>query len=280
MQKSRNTVYLSIFKNINNTINIMNIKKIISGGQTGADQAALDAAIEMGIPHGGWVPLGRMTEKGRLSPRYKMQEINAIDYDQRTELNIVDSDGTLLFGKGTLKGGSALTKKLSKKHLKPCLHVDMEEVSPYRAVEIIKSWLDVRKIEVLNVAGPRESECPGIYDHVLDILKSVLYPPPEKIVVKYPQSTAEAVDRLISIMTMKEKVELSRMEETGLLYPSKKLVQYIYDKFGLKNGNEALLQSCRVIMENINMTTEDVPSVIIRELWLKLRETHRLRIVK
>jgi hypothetical protein len=66
----------------------MGIKKVISGGQTGADQAALDAAIELGIPHGGWVPLGRLTEKGRLSSRYKMQEINAIDYDQRTELNV------------------------------------------------------------------------------------------------------------------------------------------------------------------------------------------------
>lgn len=258
----------------------MHIKKIISGGQTGADQAALDAAIEMGIPHGGWVPLGRLTEKGRLPSRYKMREIKAIDYDQRTELNVMDSDGTLLFGKGTLKGGSALTKKLAKKHLKPCLHVDIDETSRYRAVEIIKSWLDVRKIKILNVAGPRESECSGIYDHVLDILKSVLYPPPEKIVVKHPQCVADAVDRLVSIMTMKEKVTVSRMEETDLQYPSGNLVQYIYDKFGLKKGNEALLQSCRFISENVDITAEEAPSVIIRELWFKLRETHRLRIVK
>jgi hypothetical protein len=258
----------------------MNIKKIISGGQTGADQAALDVAIEMGVPHGGWVPLGRMTEKGRLPSRYKMQEINAIDYDQRTELNIVDSDGTLLFGKGSLKGGSALTKKLAKKHLKPCLHVDLEIVSPYRAVEIIKSWLEVRKIEVLNVAGPRKSEYPEIYDHVTEILKSVLYPPPERITVNYPHSVAEAVERLISIMTMKERVALSRIEEAELQYSSKNLAQYIYDTFGLHNGNEALLQSCRLIIKNDNMATEGVPSVIVRELWLKLRETYGLRVVK
>lgn len=258
----------------------MNIRKIISGGQTGADQAALDVAIEMGVPHGGWVPLGRMTEKGRLPSRYKMQEINSIDYDQRTEMNVVDSDGTLLFSKGALKGGSALTKKLAKKHLKPCLHLDLEHVSPYRAVEIIKSWLDVREIEVLNVAGPRESECPEIYDHVVDILKSVLYPPPEKITVNYPLNVEEAVERLISIMTMKEKVALSRMEESDLLYPSENLVHYIYDTFGLHRGNEALLQSCRKNSENTSMTAEEAPSEIIRELWLKLRETHRLRVVK
>jgi len=258
----------------------MNIKKIISGGQTGADQAALDVAIEMGIPHGGWVPLGRMTEKGRLSSRYKMQEIKSIDYDQRTELNIVDSDGTLLFSRGRLKGGSALTKKLAKKHLKPCLHLDLEQISPYRAVEIIKSWLDVREIEVLNVAGPRESECPEIYDHVVDILKSVLYPPPEKITVDYPLNMEEAVERLISIMTMKEKVALSRIEEANLLCPPENLIRYIYDKFGLHRGNEALLQSCRLNSENMSMTTEEAPFEIIRELWLKLCETHRLRIVK
>jgi hypothetical protein len=179
-----------------------------------------------------------------------------------------------------LKGGSALTKKLAKKHRKPCLHVDIGELSQYRAVEIIKSWLEVRRIKVLNVAGPRESECSGIYDHVFDIVKSVLYPPPETIAVKHPQSVADAVDRLISIMTMKEKVAVSRVGEPDLQYPSDKLFHYIYDKFGLKKGNEALLQSCRFISENADMTAEEAPSLIIRELWLKLRETHRLRIVK
>ncbi|NLA75077.1 MAG: hypothetical protein GX846_06375, partial [Deltaproteobacteria bacterium] len=133
----------------------MGIKKIISGGQTGADQAALDAAIEMGVPHGGWVPLGRMTENGRLSARYNMQEIDAINYELRTEKNVIDSDGTLLFSQGILRGGSLLTKKLARKHLKPCLHIDIGKRGRAEAVEIIKSWLDVRKIEVLNVAGPR-----------------------------------------------------------------------------------------------------------------------------
>lgn len=258
----------------------MDIKKIISGGQTGADRAALDAAIEMGVPHGGWVPLGRMTEKGRLPKRYNVREINAIDYDQRTELNVLDSDGTLLFSKGPLKGGSALTKKLARKHLKPCLHVDIDSITLYRAVEIIKSWLDVRKIEILNVAGPRESEAPLIYDHVMDILKSVLYPPPEKIAVNLPQCVAEAVESLIKGMTMKERVELSRMEESDLFYPSINLVKYIYERFGLKKGNDTLLQSCRFIGGNNDLSPEDAPLVIIRELWLKVCETHRLRVVK
>ena len=150
------------------------IEKIISGGQTGADQAALDLAIEMGIPHGGWVPKGRKTEDGRLPDKYRMQETNAVDYGLRTELNILDSDGTLLFSHGKLKGGSALTQKLAGKHNKPCLHVDLDELSEYKAVEIIMSWIDIRGIKILNIAGPRASESPGIYDNLQRVLKSVL----------------------------------------------------------------------------------------------------------
>ena len=258
----------------------MSIRKIISGGQTGADQAALDAAIEMGTPHGGWVPLGRMTENGRLSRRYKMQEINAIDYDQRTELNVIDSDGTLLFSQGELKGGSALTKRLARKHLKPCLHIDIETMSEYKAVEIIKSWLEVRNIETLNVAGPRASESPVIYDIVLNIMKSVLYPPPEKITVKNPKCVAEAVDTLISMMTKKEMVAISRMAESDIDHPSKSLMRFVCKRFGLDMDNEPLLQSCMLISNNKHLDGEGASAVIIKELWLKLHETHRLRRVK
>jgi hypothetical protein len=258
----------------------MSIKKVISGGQTGADQAALDAAIEMGISHGGWVPLGRLTEKGRLSSRYNMQEINAIDYDQRTELNVMDSDGTLLFSYGELTGGSALTKKLARKHLKPCLHVDVKEISEYKAVEIIKSWLEVRNIETLNVAGPRASESPEIYDIVLNIMKSILYPPPEKIAVKYPKCVAEAVDALISMMSKKEMVSISRLTEADVSYPSKNLTQFVSKKFGLDTGNTPLLQSCMQVGNNHDLDWAGAAAVIVRELWLKLHETHRLRVVK
>ena len=258
----------------------MGIKKVISGGQTGADQAALDAAIEMGVSHGGWVPLGRLTEKGRLPVRYKMQEINAIDYDQRTELNVMDSDGTLLFSDGKLAGGSALTKKLARKHLKPCLHIDVKDVAEYKAVEIIKSWLEVRKIEVLNVAGPRASESPVMYDKVLNIMKSVLYPPPEKIAVKHPKCAAEAVDALVSMMTKKEKVAISRLAEADIRYPSKNLTQFISKKFGLDSGNEPLLQSCMQISNSNDLDWAGASAVIIRELWLRLHETHRLRRIK
>jgi hypothetical protein len=256
------------------------IKKIISGGQTGADQAALDTAIEMGIPHGGWVPRGRRTENGRLSEKYRMQETNTIDYAQRTELNVADSDGTLLFSHGELKGGSELTKKLARKHVKPCLHVDLNVLSEYKAVEIINSWIDVRNLEILNVAGSRASEDPLIYDIVRSILKSVFYPPPESIAKKYPSSVAEAVEKLISEMPLKEKATIARLKENDLLFPPSRLWRHIRDRLGLSSGNDSLLQSCCFIAKKYDINADEASSVIIRELWKKLCETHGLRIVK
>jgi len=104
------------------------IEKIISGGQTGAEQAALDVAIELNIPHGGWVPKGRKTENGRLPDKYHLKEISSINYPQRTELNVLDSDGTLVISYGDLTGGPALARGLAKKHRRPCLHIDLTEI--------------------------------------------------------------------------------------------------------------------------------------------------------
>ena len=254
--------------------------KIISGGQTGADQAALDVAIEMGIPHGGWIPRGRKTEKGRLPDRYHMQETNAIDYTQRTDLNILDSDGTLLFSHGRLKGGSALTRRLAGLHNKPCLHLDLNEISEYKAVEIIKSWIDARDIKVLNVAGPRESENPRIYDAVRNILKSALYPPPEYITQRFPRTVQDAVDRLIDLMPAKERSAIARMEEAELIIDRPSLGRYILERFGLGSGNEALMRSCRYESHKCHMKREEAAAVILRALLRKLRKTHALRVVK
>jgi hypothetical protein len=150
------------------------ITKIISGGQTGADRAALDAAIEMGIQHGGWITKGRQTEDGKLPQKYCLKEINSIDYYQRTELNVADSDGTVIISHGGLKGGSARTLILAEQHNKPCLHIDLDELGVYKAVEKINSWIKDREIEILNVAGPRTSEDAGIYEAVRNVIKSVL----------------------------------------------------------------------------------------------------------
>ncbi len=156
----------------------MLIDKIISGGQTGADRAGLDFAIENGIPHGGWVPKGRRSEDGRVPDRYNLQEMTSSQYPPRTEKNIRESDGTLIVTmKPNLTGGSALTEKLAKKHKKPCMHVaagNLASVAQHGVV--VRGWLDRHDIKTLNVAGSRESKEPGVHEATMILLRATLFP--------------------------------------------------------------------------------------------------------
>ena len=143
------------------------IEKIVSGGQTGVDRAALDVAIHLGIPHGGWCPQGRRAEDGPLEPIYRLQETESTNYAERTEKNVVDSDGTLILHAGPLSGGTLLTLQLAQRHSKPCLAVDLAKLPPQPASSeqnplTASRWIRDYGIETLNVAGPRESTSPGI----------------------------------------------------------------------------------------------------------------------
>jgi hypothetical protein len=134
-------------------------RRIVSGGQTGVDRAALDVAIALGIPHGGWCPRGRRAEDGVIAACYAMREHASAEYDARNEANVVDSDGTLILYRGVLEGGTKLTRDLAARHRKPLLVVDLGAAPDAIAVE---RWIDDERITVLNVAGPRESGRPGI----------------------------------------------------------------------------------------------------------------------
>ncbi|MBI3852368.1 MAG: putative molybdenum carrier protein [Verrucomicrobia bacterium] len=133
-------------------------EKIISGGQTGADRAALDFAIARNIPHGGWCPRGRLAEDGRISERYELAETPATDYAQRTEWNVRDSDGTVIFTIGrALAGGSKQTSKFAKQLGKPWLHLS-QDADGNATVDKLRQFLSENRIKVLNVAGSRKSQ--------------------------------------------------------------------------------------------------------------------------
>jgi len=151
------------------------IRKIISGGQTGADQAALDAAIKLGIAHGGWIPKGRLTEKGPLSSKYDLNEMPATGYASRTEQNVIDSNGTLIISHGKLTEGSDYTRKMALKHHRPWLHINLNKTPAFKAANLISSWITENTIEILNVAGPRKSKDDLIYQAVLKIIESTYY---------------------------------------------------------------------------------------------------------
>ena len=131
---------------------------IVSGAQTGVDRAALDIAMELGLPIGGWVPKGRVAEDGRVPDHYvNLRETDTPEYPRRTFLNVRDSDATLILSHGPLTGGSLFTMETAAKLGRPSLHVDLTGKSDEDAASAIRAWLERVKPRTLNVAGPRAS---------------------------------------------------------------------------------------------------------------------------
>lgn len=145
------------------------IRKIISGGQSGVDRAALDFAISQEIPHGGSCPKGRRSETGRIPDRYQLTETQNSDYIERTLKNVLESDGTLILYDKKLSGGTLLTTEFCQQNGKPYLAIELSH--PLLDLEV-QDWIESNHIMILNVAGPRESKGP-IYDRALDYLEDL-----------------------------------------------------------------------------------------------------------
>jgi Circularly permutated YpsA SLOG family len=150
---------------------------ILSGGQTGADRSALDFALEFGLAHGGWCPRGRLAEDGPIDKRYQLTETPSRRYDQRTRWNVRDCDATVVFStRPEVGGGTALTIDIAKQLGKPCLHVASAAVSASGedAAGRLLAFLAEHHVARLNVAGPRESQEPGVAAFVRRVLVEAL----------------------------------------------------------------------------------------------------------
>lgn len=148
------------------------LKKIISGGQTGVDRAALDVALELNIPCGGWCPKGRKAEDGAIDLIYPLRETPSEEYSQRTEWNVRDADGLLILSYGKLTEGTALAIECAQKYSKPCFVIDLQETLDKRTFH---RWFHENSIKVLSVGGPRESHAPGvIYMKAKAVFKNLL----------------------------------------------------------------------------------------------------------
>ena len=274
------------------------LTKIISGGQTGADRAALDAAIKMDIRHGGWVPAGRRAEDGPLPPEYKMQEMPTASYPKRTEMNVIDSDGTLILTHGQLTGGSKLTQQYAVENNRPYKHIDLLKTASFKAVTLIIDWLNSHRIEILNVAGSSAGKDPLIYDKTYRILTSVYHMVQTGIAVysslsetndeisldrsmtNYLQTVSAVVENLTHRMPLKDRALLANMHVDELPTLNTTLGAYIQNTYGMLAGNVELLNSCRFVSGNRSLSIKDAAGVIIEELWKTLQRSHKLRVVK
>ena len=275
------------------------LEKIVSGGQTGAGRAALDFAIKHGIPHGGWLPKGKLAEDGPLADRYELKEMPSDSYPARTEQNVIDSDGTLIISHGPLTGGSDYTREMAKKHKKPCLHIDLSRTSIHEAGATIVIWLMGNAVSALNVAGPRASKDPYVYDQVVALLEHVVFlirlkqenpvlfgtsasPDAEAspTTTVLPKTVDEAVESVLSELTLEESAILANTSEENLSVLSQVLTLFIDTKLGDSTVNLALFEDCRLRSGNSNLNEAEASKVIIEAIWQKVRETHRVRVVK
>ncbi len=151
------------------------LEKIISGGQTGVDRAALDAAIDASFHYGGYVPKGRIAEDGVIPSKYvHLIELSKKDYVFRTRKNIEESDGTVIIYNGRFGRGTRYTINYAEKINKPVLKIDLSEIIPEQAVKLLLDFIDSNNIMILNVAGPRLSLAPEIYKSAYSIIRAIL----------------------------------------------------------------------------------------------------------
>jgi len=148
--------------------------KIISGGQTGVDRGALDAALAIGVECGGWCPSGRLAEDGRIPKRYPLSELESRNYRDRTLQNVIDSDGTVIFYFGIMEGGTKLTSIFCKNQHKPYLCFDATKICEQQATELIHTFTLKYRINELNIAGPRASKIKNAHKYTMSTIAAFL----------------------------------------------------------------------------------------------------------
>lgn len=271
------------------------LRKIISGGQTGADQSALDVAIKFNIPHGGWIPKGRKTENGPLHEKYQLMEMESTDYRERTRKNIMVSDGTVIISRGRLSGGSKLTQSYAKVLGKPNTYLDLLNTEDFEAAIFLKSFIQENQIRTLNVAGPRLSHHPWIYGDVKTILETALYllfldarldKSLEKYVPKFskemfdPDTVQKAVQILYEELPLKTRTFIARAAKDQIQQLYFLLLEYIRVTVGFDSNNDALLKDCATLEPDQEVTVEDAVMIILKQLKKRLETDHVLRVVK
>ncbi|MDT8380274.1 MAG: putative molybdenum carrier protein [Desulfotignum sp.] len=268
------------------------IEKIISGGQTGADQAALDVALKYNIPCGGWIPRGRRTEAGPLPFRYRLSTMPTSDYRDRTLQNILDSQGTVVLYRNRLRGGSRLTRELAKTEGKPCVAVNLGTHDPFETALTLQSFVDAHQIGVLNVAGPRASQDPDIYMDVKMVLEIFVYllflerditwpdVPVLEDAPAYPDSVQAAVDLVMSDLPLKSKTAIARLDPSDIQTLYFAWVDRLRFRLGLDTGNTTLVDVCKTEADVAYFTVEDAVMAVVKAVKSACDEACQLRVVK
>jgi len=268
----------------------MMLKRIISNGESGVAQAALEIAAKLGIPYGGSIPKGWKAGSGALFDSKKLREVSSTSDYVWYEQNVIDSDGTLILSHGEPKESSDYSRRMAEKHRRPWIHVDLEVITALDASLKISSWAIKNRLGVLNIVGSSAVKDPTIYSESKEIVEGMIY----LIQIQdkdhrmetlsadalVPKTVAEAVSRLIAKLSLKDRATIANMTIDELDSLQVTLGKYLSNFFQLPDGNKELIASCRFVSKKAVPNEEIGAMIIIRELWEILRKTHKLRTVK
>ena len=273
------------------------IEKIISGGRSGAERAALDAAIKLGMAYGGYIPKEDSSSDGMNADRYNLIEMPTADRTESFKKNIRESNGTLMLSHGALPSHVKNTKKTIQRYSTPLLHLDLKSTNAFNAASLINDWLIDNDLNILHVTGPTENEDDQIYSATLDILQAVYFLnltetsinqsmgaqelPAQSLKTAIPPKTVDAaVDIIINEMHLKDRTLMANLRKEELAPLQLTLGLYIKKKLDIWSRDATLYHSCVVAAEKENLDKSNMPLVLIMLMWKKLKDTHRLRVVK
>jgi hypothetical protein len=273
------------------------IRKIISGADRGVELAALDLALRLGISCSGWSPRKVYANQKDFQKKYCLRSVSEIGYKLSVEKNIQDSNGLLLITRGEKIPKTQYAVQMALKHHKQLLHVDLHQYSQFEAASLISSWLKMQKLNNLYITGTNTERDRTIYRDTQKILETAFYLDfvksgltadsripgpinPDQEPKDHPQTVAEAVARLKSDLTLKDRTLMANMQPNELDRLIDNLGEYIKQTYGLYTGNERLMQSCAQTANLKNPLPDEACHVILRALWRDLKDTHKLRIVK
>jgi hypothetical protein len=273
------------------------LKKIISSGQTEAELAALDAAIKMGVSHGGWVLQRRPTETAALPAKYRLQEMPAHNYSECIEQNVIDSKGTLIISCGKPTGNLDFSRKMTLKHRHQLLGIDLDITNFIEAASLVHDWIQLRRIDVLYVTGSDAATNPDVGNHTTFIVESAILlglmnadSGPQLVhdspggssgkPFDIPKTVNEAVDQIILEMSLKDRVKLANLRREDMEPFGVTFRIFIQNRLFQKGANRDLIKSCIAVSGNDDLNESKATFVIIEKLWERLKETHKLKIVK
>lgn len=265
------------------------IQKIIASGRRGAEQGALDVALELGISYGGSIP----DDAADLAHRYRdLAVLSGAGFRTCLEKNVAESDGTLIVTFGPPAGDAGLARRLALIHKRQLLHIDAARTDAAEAARLALSWIDVYRIGVLHVTGSDDARAEGLHTavvHMLVFLLEAMGKGPSRPAGSrvYPIAPAhrpgtleQAVQRLAAEMRLRDKAVIANAGPGKAPRILRPMTDSVIVRLGLDSGNDSLIDSCRFVSRDPKMGPREAAYSILEALWILLRTTHSIRVVK